>query len=291
MYTTDHIFPVLPIKYMINEYGDPTTPHKLETCTKPSVSNLSVLFCLCVVRKATAHVETKALNMRHRSQKRFCGIFVGIPDHQKGYLVYVPSTRKITSSYDVVFDGSFSSALEYTSRPYSEKMAMHPAVTYTPCATSSIEQTGNVIMFAQFEKGNILTKTRNDVESGDKSNNESIIMSEQDIDTINSDDESDHDLISTEMLEDICDRSQTHPNVNRREARYKIRDRIRQRQLEWKGALKATRSMGKGLHKVFSTVVKEISQELTALGEYGSEVSQRCKLLRKSIYNSQKYLV
>ena len=33
------------------------------------------------------------------------------------------------------------------------------------------------------------------------------------------------------------------------------------------------RSMGKGLHKVFSTVVKEISQELTPLGEYGSEVS------------------
>ena len=31
--------------------------------------------------------------------------------------------------------------------------------------------------------------------------------------------------------------------------------------------------MGKGLHKVFSTVVKEISQELTSLGEYGSEVS------------------
>ena len=32
--------------------------------------------------------------------------------------------------------------------------------------------------------------------------------------------------------------------------------------------------MGKGLHKVFSTVVKQISQELTALGESGSEVSQ-----------------
>ena len=31
--------------------------------------------------------------------------------------------------------------------------------------------------------------------------------------------------------------------------------------------------MAKGLHKVFSTVVKEISQELTALGESGSEVS------------------
>ena len=31
--------------------------------------------------------------------------------------------------------------------------------------------------------------------------------------------------------------------------------------------------MVKGLHKVFSTVLKEISQELTALGESGSEVS------------------
>ena len=52
MYTTDHIFPVLPIKYLINEDGDPTTPHKLATGTKPSVSHLRVLFCPCVVRFA-----------------------------------------------------------------------------------------------------------------------------------------------------------------------------------------------------------------------------------------------
>ena len=31
MYTTDHIFPVLPIKDLINKDGDPTTPHKLAT--------------------------------------------------------------------------------------------------------------------------------------------------------------------------------------------------------------------------------------------------------------------
>ena len=45
-------------------------------------------------------------------------------------------------------------------------------------------------------------------------------------------DDSEHDLISTEMLEDICDRSKSHPNVNRIEDRYKIRDCIKQRQLE-----------------------------------------------------------
>ena len=115
MYTTDHIFPVLPIKDIINKDGDPTTPYKLATVTKPSVSLLCVLFCPCGVRKSTAHVETKTLNMRHQAQKGFHGILVGIPQHQKGYLVYVHSTRKIILSYDVVFDESFSSALSYTS--------------------------------------------------------------------------------------------------------------------------------------------------------------------------------
>ena len=75
--------------------------------------------------------------MRHQAQKGFRGIFVGIPEHQKVYLVYVPSTRKIISSYDVVFDEIFSCALAYTSRPYSEAMAMRPAVTYTLHAMSS----------------------------------------------------------------------------------------------------------------------------------------------------------
>ena len=84
------------------------------------------------------------------------------------------------------------------------------------------------------------------------------MTSKQDMEDINSGDKSDHDIISTEMLEDIRDGSQTHPNVNRREACYKIRDLVRQRQTEWKGSLKATRSTRKGLHKVFITVAKEI---------------------------------
>ena len=68
MYTTDHIFLVLPIKDIINEYGGPSMSHKLATGKKPSVSHLRVLFCPCVVRKSTAHVETKTLNMRHQAQ-------------------------------------------------------------------------------------------------------------------------------------------------------------------------------------------------------------------------------
>ena len=79
------------------------------------------------------------------------------------------------------FDESVSSALSYTSRPYSEAMEMRPVVTYTPYATYLKEQTGDLIAFTKFEEGNILTGTRNDAESGDKSDNESILMSEQDM--------------------------------------------------------------------------------------------------------------
>ena len=69
--------------------------------------------------------------------------------------MYVPSTRKIISSYDVVFDESFSSVLEYTSQPYSEAMAMRPSVTYRTCSTYSGGQTGDITTFTQFEEGNI----------------------------------------------------------------------------------------------------------------------------------------
>ena len=81
--------------------------------------------------------------------------------------MYIPSPRKVISSYDVVSDESFSSALSYTSRHHSEAIAMPPTVTYIPYATSSRKQTGNVITFAKFEEGNILTETRNHTENGD----------------------------------------------------------------------------------------------------------------------------
>ena len=71
---------------------------------------------------------------------------------------------------------------------------------YTPYATSSKEQTGNVITFAQFEEGNIWTESHKYAESDDESDNESIMMSQQYMDAINSGHKSDHDLISTEVL-------------------------------------------------------------------------------------------
>ena len=142
---------------------------------------------------------------------------------------------------------------------------MCPTVTYTPYATSSKDQTGGVSTFTQFEEGNLITETRNDTESGEKSNSKSIMMSEKDMENLDEKEKFDDNLISTETLHDIRDVNQTHPSIDKREARLKIRDCIKQKKLQWKGALRATHKMGRVLHRVFSTIVSEISQELSNL--------------------------
>ena len=62
MYTTDHIFPVLPTKYLINDNGDPTTPYKLATGKKPSDRLFSII---------------TLMNSGHTCifQKRFCAVY------------------------------------------------------------------------------------------------------------------------------------------------------------------------------------------------------------------------
>ena len=99
------------------------------------------------------------------------------------------------------------------------------------------------------------------------------MMSEKDMENLDEKEKFDDNLISTETLHDIRDGNQTHPDIDKREARLKIRDRIKQKKSEWKGSLRATHKMVKGLHRVFSTIVSEISQELNNFRESGSEVS------------------
>ena len=96
---------------------------------------------------------------------------------------------------------------------------MGPDVSYIPYAKSSKKQTGNIIPLTQFEEGNLSSENCNNAESGDESNDDSImptILSEEEMDAMDSGNESDHESMYTEMLEDICDISQPHPKVNRR---------------------------------------------------------------------------
>ena len=57
--------------------------------------------------------------------------------------------------------------------------------------------------------------------------------------------ESYYEPMPMDMLEDICDRSQPHLSINRREARYKILDCIKQSQVEWKSSVIINAKHGK----------------------------------------------
>ena len=117
MIMTDHIFLFLLTKDLINKDGEPITSFKLATGIKPSVSNLRVLFLNVLYGKLLHTLKKKALNVCHQAQKGFCGIFVGIPHHQKGYLVYVPSIRMLTNGgiIELPSDSSPLSALSQVS--------------------------------------------------------------------------------------------------------------------------------------------------------------------------------
>ena len=54
-------------------------------------------------------------------------------------------------------------------------MAMQSAMSYIPYATSSREQTGKIITFAQFEEVNLLYETRNNPESCNESDDDSTL--------------------------------------------------------------------------------------------------------------------
>ena len=61
------------------------------------------------------------------------------------------------------------------SQPYAESMSVRPAVSYIPYATSSRGETGDIITFAQFEEGGLLSETRDDTEKGNESDDDSTL--------------------------------------------------------------------------------------------------------------------
>ena len=80
---------------------------------------------------------------------------------------------------------------------------MRTAVSYTHYAAFPKERTGNIFTFAQFEEGDLLSDTGDDAESGDESDDNSTmppIISEEEIDVMDSGDETDDEPMSMEHL-------------------------------------------------------------------------------------------
>jgi hypothetical protein len=70
-------------------------------------------------------------------------------------LIFVPSTRQIVVSGDVVFDETFYSAIATTWRPFHDSLALRPINSSIPTGDMTIEETGTIDnMFPPLQEGN-----------------------------------------------------------------------------------------------------------------------------------------
>ena len=128
IYTVNHIFLILPIKDPINKDDKPTTPFKLVTGKKPSITFTRVILSICCT-KSYCTCWDKGIKYTSSRVKWFPRYLRWNSTTSKRYLVYVPHRWNIISPYNVVFDEIFSSVLEYMSQPYTEAMDMRPDVS------------------------------------------------------------------------------------------------------------------------------------------------------------------
>lgn len=89
----EKIYNCMPTKGVNQE----RTPHEAWTGEKPDVSKFRVFGCQCWTAVNRAHPAKLADRARE-------GVFLGFPDNQKGSLIYIPATKRIVVSKDVIFD-------------------------------------------------------------------------------------------------------------------------------------------------------------------------------------------
>ena len=108
------------------------------------------MFCPCVFKKYTATTHDHNNKLVHINvQKRFSqrgarGIFIGFDHHTPGYLVFIPSTRQIVTSVDIIFDKYFLSALVHKSRAYREALLTRPINDITTDPNDVTDHTGDI---------------------------------------------------------------------------------------------------------------------------------------------------
>jgi hypothetical protein len=156
------IINVLPAKGVNDNTGTPTCPHTLAFGKRPKIGNFRVFGCPAAIKHYTTSTSTGKANSDLSSdftttpkplQRAVRGIFIGYPEHQAGWLFYLPNPlgrHNFITSRDAVFDESFESTLAHVHAPYSGAMperASTPLLDHLDVDEPSvvpIQSTGNV---------------------------------------------------------------------------------------------------------------------------------------------------
>jgi hypothetical protein len=87
---------ILPLKGLVNKDGKSATPAELFHGAKPCIGDFRVFGCPYVLKKWITHFDGKVLT--NQAECGIRGIFIGFANNQTGFLVYLPSTRRIAIS-------------------------------------------------------------------------------------------------------------------------------------------------------------------------------------------------
>ncbi len=134
--------------------GTVASPFELFVGSKPMVSHFRVFGCPCIAKKWTISVDGKPEDNSKDTQRGIRGIHLGFCPTQKGLLLYVPSTRQIVISGDVICDETFASTVGETWRPFHDALALRPTALFIPHSCTVMEHNGDLL--PQFEERNAI---------------------------------------------------------------------------------------------------------------------------------------
>ena len=167
------IINVLPAKGVNDTANTPTCPHNLAFSTRPKIGNFRVFGCPAAIKRYTTSTS-KGENTHSSSispesiddsqptpkplQRAVRGIFIGYPEHQAGWLFYLPNPlgrHNFIVSRDAIFDETFESTLAHVHAPYSGAIPERSSIplhdhlyTDDPDESSApTESTGNVTQY------------------------------------------------------------------------------------------------------------------------------------------------
>ena len=143
--------------------GTPSCPHTLAFGTRPKIGNFRVFGCPAAVKRyitsshkgepISSDLADEIQPTPKPLQRAVRGIFIGFPEHQAGWLFYLPNPlgrHHFIVSRDAVFDEAFESTLAHVHAPYSgaiperSSIPLHDHLHVDDNDATPIESTGNV---------------------------------------------------------------------------------------------------------------------------------------------------
>ena len=214
------ILRVLPAKGLVDSIGKPTTPYALIHGKKPRVSRYKVFGCPVVFKRYLPMHNRKIIPTFQQMQRGVRGIFVGFPEDQAGWLVYVDTPLQgshLVVSQDVVFDQMFVSPLGLNKLPFAgAESERTPTGGAGRPGSEPSEETGDITSLADVNVSHWGDQKANSFTSNLDCNDDESLPDLIDREDYDSDSDSEDEKEDNEDIDDDNDSVSSLPKLVRR---------------------------------------------------------------------------